>query len=249
MACRPKKLAGALLKGWSLCLPPTSFSLCVVTLLVVSAMSQEPSGPEATLGLSRSRYSLINPTIAKAKAAGTEKGAEAYAADLTDFVVSDRPGKKYVKKLSRRLASADLAARRGNRGGVSESAVVQAFNDMMSQVSPSPADQIKTEVSVVHQLRYSLYNTSPDLSTVTTNKDKCLPSEAMFVIALLMWNNGNVSRSSPGPLPQEAASKGAVRFSISTGPDARLQLSRYLAASSRPQMVNLYNRLAQTIGF
>jgi hypothetical protein len=213
-------------------------------------MPQEPTRPEMTPGLSRSRFSVVNPLIAEARAANTDKGARVYAADLTGFLISVKAaGKGYVKKFSQRLASVDLAARRSNQGWVSESAVVQAFNDMMAQVASSPAELIKTDVSVVHRLRYSLYNTSPDLSTVTSHEDKCLPSEAMFVIALLMWNDGAVSRSLPGPIPQAAATKGIVMLRISTGHEARAQLSRYLAASSRSQVVNLYDRLAQTIGF
>jgi len=243
------RLATVVILGSSLCPPPASSGLGVTSQSGFSAMSQEPVGPEMTPGLSRSRHSLVNPLIAKAKVADTEKGAEAYAADLTDFVVSNRPGKGYVKKFARRLASADLAARRGNQGWVSESAVVQAFNDMMAQAASSPAELIKTDVSVVHRLRFSLYNTSPDLSTVTSHEDKCLPSEAMFVIALLLWNNGSVGRPAPGPPPPSASKGGYVIFRTSTGPDARLLLSRYLAASSRPQMVNLYEHLAQTIGF
>ena len=117
--------------------------LCLTTIWRLPLVSQEPTRPEMTPGLSRSRYSLVTPTIAKARVADTEKGAEAYAADLTDFVVSDRPGKSYVKKFSRRLANADLAARRSGQGWVAESAVAQAFNDLMEQAapSPSPADQ------------------------------------------------------------------------------------------------------------
>ncbi len=123
-----------------------------------------------TPGLSRSRYSLVSPLIAKAKVADTQKGAEAYAADLTDFAVSSKGvGKGYARKFSRRLASADLAARRGNQGWVPESAVVQAFNDMMAQAASSPAELIKTDISVVHRVRFALYNTSPDLGTVTSH--------------------------------------------------------------------------------
>jgi len=223
--------------------------LCLTTIWRLPLVSQEPTRPEMTPGLSRSRYSLVTPTIAKARVADTEKGAEAYAADLTDFVVSDRPGKSYVKKFSRRLANADLAARRSGQGWVAESAVAQAFNDLMEQAAPSPSQQIKTDVSVVHRLRFSLCNTSPDLSSVTSHQDECLPSEAMFVIALLMWNNGTAGRPLPEPLSQLHQSKATLIFRTSTGPDARLLLSRYLAASSRPQMVSLYDRLAQTIGF
>lgn len=225
--------------------------LCALWLTIIwrlPLMSQEPTPPEMTPGLSRSPHSFVGPAIAKAKVADTEKGALAYAADLTSFVVSDRPGKSYVKKFARRLASADLAARHGNQGWVSESAVAQAFNELMEQVAASPAQLIKTDVSVVHRLRFSLYNTSPDLSTVTSHEDKCLPSEAVFVIALLMWNNGAVSALS-GSVPPPTSKGGYVAVRFSGGPDARLLLSRYLAASSHRQMVNLYDHLAQTIGF
>lgn len=212
-------------------------------------MSQEPTGQETTPGLSRSRYSIVNPLIAKAKVADTEKGAADYAAALTDLVVSDRPGKGYVKRFARRLAKADLAARRGDQRWVPESVIVKAFNELMEQVASSPAQLIKTDVSVVHRLRYSLYNTSPYLSTVPFHEDKCLPSEAMFVIALLLWNNGAVSRPLPGPLPAlQPSGRGYVISSAPSGPNAQLIVSGYTTRHKRSQVVELYDALARHIG-
>jgi hypothetical protein len=199
-----------------------------------------------TPGLPRS--ALIKPLIERAKSASTEEGANSYAAALTALLVSARPGRKYVKQFTHRLASADLAARIGKQGWVSESAVARAFDDLMGQTAPPPSEQIKTDVSIVHRLRFSLYNTSPDLSSVSSHDDKCLPSEAVFVIALLLWNNGAVSALS-GSIPTPTSKGGYVAVRFSGGPDARTQLSRYLATCSRPQVVSLYDRLAQTIGF
>jgi len=210
-------------------------------------MPQTPSGNGPALGLPHTPQ--INSLITKARAANSEKGAEAYSADLAGFLVDVRAGKGYVRKFSKRLATADLMARRGKQGWVSEAAVVRAFNELMEQVAGSPSEQIKTDISVVHQLRFSLYNTSPDLSSVTSHHEECLPSEAVFLVWLLLLNNGTAGMPLPRNLQVPRSSgKGYVMAIFPSSPDASLLLGQYLRVHSRSQLVSLYESVAEAIG-
>lgn len=202
-----------------------------------------------------SSTSQIDLLIAKAKAAGTREGAQDYAEYLIKMLVpTTKTGNAFSSALSRRLAIADFAVRKGKLSWVSEGSVAQAFNDFMKQAadtSGGPAGSsgraIQTNASVVHQLRLRLYNGSPYLSSVNAHSSECLPSEAMLIMQQLLLTDGGATLSDPsstGPLRP-----GEVRLTSRKFPTADSLVSRYVVSHSRSETVNLYDNLAHNLGF
>ncbi|HWT65345.1 MAG TPA: hypothetical protein VN151_04475 [Terracidiphilus sp.] len=192
--------------------------------------------------------STIASLIAKAKAAGTKEGARAYSEYLIEMLVpTQKVGNAFGGALSRRLATADFAAREGKRSWVPESFVARAFNDLMKQAADAsggpagaPSRTIETNVSVVHQLRLRLYNGSPYLSSVDSHGSECLPSEALLIMQQLFLTDG----AAPEPLRP-----GAVRLTSRNFPTADSLVSRYVVSHSRSETVKLYDNLAHNLGF
>ena len=192
--------------------------------------------------------SPLDSLIANAKAAGTKEGARDYSEYLIKMLVpTQKVGNAYSGALSRRLATADFAAREGKRSWVPESSVAQAFNDLMKQAADTyggPAGAsgraIETNASIVHQLRLRLYSGSPYLSSVDSHSSECLPSEAMLIMQQLFLTDG----AAPEPLRP-----GEVRVTRRNFPPADLLVSRYVVSHSRSETVKLYDNLAHNLGF
>jgi hypothetical protein len=185
---------------------------------------------------------LVNSLIEEAGAADSQEGRKVYADDLARLLVDGEVGSAYIDAFSLRLALAELMARHGKRKWVPEGVVAQAFNDLMKQVTEPSNKPLQTDASVVHRLRLSLDNTSPDLSTVQSHREDCLPSEAVLTMLLLLANNGAAGRLLPDPL---ASKVGYVTANAPSGPDARALLSRYLATHSRSESMALYEHVAK----
>ncbi|HEU5351447.1 MAG TPA: hypothetical protein VFU55_07600 [Terracidiphilus sp.] len=206
-------------------------------------MPQTPSNSGEIPGLAPTPQ--VVALIEAAKTADTARGARAYSKDLTRLIVVRKAGIWYRAAFSKRLAAADLAARNRQHKWVSEGEVAQAFNELMTGAGGT----LRTDASVVHQLRISLANTSADLGSVRSHAGECLPSEAVLLIYVLLVNNGAVSTPLPAPLPASPSPNvGYVTFSGPSGPDARIRVSRYAAVHTRSQVVELYENLAQRIG-
>lgn len=209
--------------------------LFFVALLCSRMAAQRPQSP-------------IDSLIAKANAADTKEGVRAYSEYLIEMLVpTQKVGNAYSSALSRRLATADLAAREGKRSWVPESSVAQAFNDLMKQAADASGGPegvsgrtIKTNASIVHQLRLRLYNGSPYLSSVDSHGSECLPSEAMLIMQQLFLTDG----AAPEPLRP-----GEVRFTSRNFPTADSLVSRYVVSHSRSETVKLYDNLAHNLGF
>jgi len=191
------------------------------------------------------RNSYLRTVIEKKEASSTPAGLEDYAQHLVDLLTGDKPGKASAHRLSQRLAEAELAARDGRRGYVSESAIADAFNNLMRAVRGRDGAEIETTAQQVHWMREWNDRFSPMLSSVEAHASECLPGEAVFTLVMLL--NGN---SKIGPAPKERFSDappsqpGYVGVGIShENQKSRGLLNRYARTHWRWQSTRLYGRV------
>jgi hypothetical protein len=195
--------------------------------------------------------SYLRTVIEKMEASKTQAGMEDYAQHLVALLVAgDKPGKACVRRLSQRLAEAEQAARDGRQGYVSESAIADAFNNLMSAVRGRDGAEIQTTAEHVHWMREWNDRFSPVLSLVETHASECLPGEAVFTLVMLQTSNGVV-----GPAPKERFSEepptehGHLRAGKSDGRrDAGCLLNRYARTHWRWQTARLYGRVLRKMG-
>ena len=180
--------------------------------------------------------------IAEAEAAGAQEGNQEYAKHLTEMFVTSRTGDAYIDAFSSRLSTADLMARRGKRGLIPESVVAQAFNDLMKETGGS----YQTDANIVHQLRITLSEVSPALSTVTSHDSECLPSEAVEIMVQLLSHDGVLRGPCPPMKPgvPERNARGCAE-----GPDADALVFAYMSSHPRSRRQAVYERVAQLFGF
>lgn len=179
--------------------------------------------------------------IEEAEAANAEEGNQKYAKLLTENFVPSQIGDAYISAFSSRLSGADFSARQGRRKWIPESAIVQAFNDLMKRTSGS----FRTDTNIVHQLRISVLEVSPSLSTVKSHGSECLPSEAIMLMMQLVSRNG----SSKDPCPPTPTPSGAlVQHACDEGIPALVVIADYVTSHSRLENRMLFDHVAQILG-
>ena len=178
--------------------------------------------------------------VMEAEAADTKEDNQKYAKLLTENFVTSRTGDAYISAFSNRLSQADLSARQGKRNWIPESAVVQAFNDLMKQTG----GPFRTDTNTVHQLRISVLEVSPALSTVKSHNSECLPSEAIMLMMQLVPRNGSLKDWCPPTL----GPTGALVQHACEGPTALVVIAKYVKSHSRSQDRMLFDHVAQILG-
>jgi len=127
-------------------------------------------------------------------AASDPTGIHKYSEDLVGAIVPNPAGedsaRQLTNRLADRLASAEQAARAGSGKLVPEAAVVKAFNDLMQEVG-APLSMRASEASV-HGFREHAASIKafPALFSAGRNGAKCNPGEAVFLLSLLLSDNG-----------------------------------------------------------
>jgi hypothetical protein len=99
-------------------------------------------------------------------------------------------GEKYAANLADRLARAEQTARTGKGKLVAESDVVRAFNDLMKEVgAPS---SLRTDETSLRRFREhaAAIKAFPALFSADRNRTNCNPGEAVFLLSLLISDNG-----------------------------------------------------------
>jgi hypothetical protein len=134
---------------------------------------------------------------AEAKAADSPEGNYKYARHLTAMVMPFDKRDPYIGEFAARLSKADLSARHNERTWIPESAVAQAFNELMHQFDAKHVHAPKTDVSVVHQIRIISSEVLPEVGTVKEHPSDCLPSEAMEIMYQLIGRNGSLAEECP----------------------------------------------------
>jgi hypothetical protein len=181
-------------------------------------------------------------TLNKEANASDPAGIHAYSGHLIQLLVPDRAGKAYIDSLSDRLARAELMSRNGKQKLVPETEVAQAFNDLMRQIAAPPS--LKTSGSEVRLIRNAFEKIAPTLISREKNEVYCNPSEAVFLVWVLIPNNGKSSAEAVGTYPLTR-----VEVHVSNGPNAASSLSAYLTTHPQSDDVKLFNHLAKVLEF
>lgn len=216
-------------------------------------------------------FCLFNQEAAANDAAGIHK----YSRDVVDMVLpnlwtygrspSSRMetfereflGEKYAAKLAERLAKAEQAAREGNGKLVPVSNVVRAFNDLMKQVGALPA--VHTDEMSVQKFREhaAAIKGFPALFSADRNRTDCNPGEAVFILGLLIMDNGvlhegNLDMDLATMHPEKQRNDGSwMTFGVvsnNRAPDSQRLVSSYPAAHGRHAGIALFNHLADILG-
>ena len=209
-------------------------AVCIAIVSSTSSVPQAPNGAQ----FGPPSWSSLGELIAEAGTADTKEGNEKYAKHLTYMFVARQTGDAYVDEFSSRLSLADLMVRHGKAKWIPEGAVVQAFNYLMEQTGGS----FRTDAHVVHQIRITLSEVSPALSTVQIHGSECLPSEAVSLTMQLLERNGSLEDSCP---PEPDATGRLVQHACVEKDDALVLLTRYLGSHCHAGNRALYEHVAQ----
>jgi hypothetical protein len=234
---------------------------------------------------------LFNQEAAASDSAGMNK----YGRDLVDLILPNQwtygrspsgrmetfevefLGEKYAAKLAARLAQAEQMARTNNGKLIPEAAVVKSYNDLMRKIG-APLSYLASEESL-HKFRAhaSALPLFPALFTANNNGTNCYPGEAVFLLYLLISNNGQLSEnlvdnfaqlqrsdgmaSEPGGISRVMASNytelvpmaptGANSriFSQLKNADANWLLLSYASQHHRHATIKVFNDVTKTLGF
>jgi hypothetical protein len=208
-------------------------------------------------------------------AASDPAGIHKYSRDLVDLILPNQwtygrspsgrmetfevefLGEKYAAKLADRLAWAEQTARIGKGKLVAESDVVRAFNDLMKGVgAPS---SIKTDETSLRRFREhaAAIKAFPALFSADRNGTNCNPGEAVFLLGLLISDDGvlhegNLDSDPELMQPRERRNEGRMSFavgSIISAPDSQRLLSSYPADHNRRAAIALFNHVADIFDF
>jgi hypothetical protein len=214
-------------------------------------------------------FCLFNQEAAANDAAGIHK----YSRDVVDLILPNQwtygrspsgrtegfrnefLGEKYAAKLAERLAQAEQTAREGKGKLVPVSNVVRAFNDLMKEAGAPPS--VRTDEGSVQKFREHAATIKgfPALFSADRNRTNCSPGEAVFILGLLIMNNG-VLREDKLDMdlammhPEKQREVGSwMSFSVVRARDSQRMVSSYPAAHGKHAGIALFNHLADTIGF
>jgi len=129
---------------------------------------------------------LFNQEAAASDPAGIHK----YSEDLIGLIVPHEAGKSGFEPLTDRLARAEQMARTGKGKLVAEADVVRAFNELMAKIG-APSSLRGDEASIRRFREHAAaIKAFPALFSADRNGMNCSPGEAVFLLYLLISNNG-----------------------------------------------------------
>jgi hypothetical protein len=204
------------------------------------------------------QFCLFNQRAEASDAAGIHK----YSEDVIGMLLFDPMAKDSVRQLTGdladRLADAEQAARAGRRRLVPEAAVVQAFNDLMQKIGAQPtirANEASMRSFREHAVAIKAF---PALFSAGRNGTNCNPGEAVFLLYLLMSNNGVLYERSLDTAQEMMQSYNQLSrgggmvgrmVSVPEVPDAQRLLTLYVLNHNRQTTALLFNNLTGTLGF
>jgi len=208
--------------------------------------------PVTSAAIFAQQPSARGPTIVEvlnAQAGQDDAGAiREYSEHLVQLLVGDKAGRAFAASLTDRLAMAELMARHGKRKLVSEADIASSFNDLMKRVGAP--ESLRTDVATVHRFRVGPLAASPvpALITVDRNGSNCNPGEAVFLMLMLVTNNGSFDDRLPAGIKPEDLPRYVGIEHPPAEPDARRILTIYLSQHSRIDAVELFSAMAKTLG-
>jgi hypothetical protein len=213
---------------------------------------------------------LLNQEAATSDPAGIYK----YDRDLVDLVLPNQwtygrspsgkaeefehefLGDDYAAKLADRLSQAEQAARTGNGRLVPEASVVKAFNDLMQGIGAPPS--VRAHTLSVHEFREHAASIKafPALFSADRNGTNCNPGEAMFLLYLLIYNDGHPSERllDWSAAMEQGGSQSLAQGLFTSGvprpkKDARNMISDYSSQHQRSANIRLFDRVVRALGF
>jgi hypothetical protein len=219
-------------------------------------------------------FCLFNQEAAASDPAGIHK----YSRDLIDLVLPNQwtygrspsgrmetfeneyLGENYAAKLADRLAQAEQTARTGNGKLVAESDVVRAFNDLMKEVgAPS---SLRTDEASLRRFREhaAAIKAFPALFSADRNGGNCNPGEAVFLLSLLISDNGTLyernldSEQALMQLGEQQNGEGRS-FGVAVGRIAEVNSTArglflsYSSHHNRNATIAVFNKLAGALAF
>jgi hypothetical protein len=216
-------------------------------------------------------FCLFNQEAAASDPAGMQK----YSRDVIDMILpnawtygkspsgkmetfeDEYLGENYAAGLAGRLAEAEQLARAGKGKLVPVSDVAQAFNNLMKEVGAPTS--VWTSESALQKFREhaAAIKAFPALFSADRNGTNCNPGEAVFLIGLLIMDNGvlyegNLDTELEMMQPRDPRNEGRTSFAVATmmrAPDSQRLVSSYPKDHSRHAGIKLFNHVAGTLGF
>jgi hypothetical protein len=218
-----------------------------------SLAGQQPFGSHLT----RVRpFTTVDDVLNREAEASDPAGIHQYSEDLLGLVVPDRAGYSFLNALTVRLAKAERLAREGKGKSVPESEIVRVFNDLMRKIGAPPT--FKADEAGIRQFRARsiVIQAFPALLSANRNGTNCTPAEAIYLLHLLLWNDGILSERLVDDLADfkrmAEQKNGLSVMSAGTVPlhqSASVLLSDYSSHHHRHATIEISDGIARTFGF
>ncbi len=207
--------------------------LSYVILAIAAAVTIYPAQTD-----SQTPQGAPNPfvTLNKEAEATDLAGLHEYIQRLVGMLAGiDNLDAAYRASFTDRLARAELLARKGKRKLISETAIVESFNDLMRRTG-APGS-VRADVAEVKKSRRGFKNELPAIISESRNGEYCNPGEAVWVIESLIENTGTtLPQLNPGP------------HVLAYMPPVRVHLIQYFSSHSQRESTDALDRLAKGLG-
>lgn len=216
-------------------------------------------------------FCLFNQEAAASDPAGIQK----YSRDVVDSILpnawtygqspsgrmeqfeNEFLGEKYAAELADRLAQAEQTARAGTGKLVPISDVARAFNDLMKEVGAPSSERTDEKSLQSFREHAAAIKAFPALFSADRNGTKCNPGEAVFLIGLLISDNGvlhegNLDSDLELMQPRDQRNGGRMTFGASVSEivqDPKWLVSSYPRNHGRRAGIKLFNHVAGILGF
>lgn len=227
---------------------------CLAVVLILCFVFCPPLAGQHPVRRATSVPDLFNQEAAASDPAGIHK----YSEGLIELIVPPGAERLDIEPLANRLARAEQMARSGKGKLVPEADVVRAFNELMAEVGAPPS--LRADEASMRRFReYAVsIKAFPALFTADRNGTNCNPGEAVFLLYLLITNDGTLPKQylySAQILTQldDQRNEGGRSFGVARveilGSSASRLLSSYSSHHNRNATIGLFNNLAGILGF
>jgi hypothetical protein len=214
-------------------------------LLVFGGLEGQSSQPPAT-----SVFDLFNREAAEIASEAVHR----YSKDLTQLIVPAEDRSMPMDSFTNRLTQREIMARAGQVPLIPEADVAHAFDELMKTIGEPT---IRTNLEALRRVREQGSLVFPSLFSKESNGTNCNPGEAIFLLYLLISNDGTpsvVEIESARRLRQRLPGQGgrgafAVGHMETAGSRASAALSLYLSRHAPDAKLALFNNLSGLLHF
>jgi len=221
--------------------------LNVLKRLVVALVSGLALCPLPGVTQISARPPNLIETLNKEAGASDPAGIYSYSQHLLSLLANEKVEAMPIASFSDRLARAELLARRGKRSHISSVDIAAVFNDLMKNVNAPQS--MRADAAPVEKMRVALERMAPNLVLQRPAGESCYPGEAVFLVFLLIANDGTrissvADKVSPDELPQMI-----TRVRPSTDPSARSLVDAYISRNPAMHSFELFNHVGNKFEF